>query len=252
MPPSDPTDRASDQATGRPGERAFERAGESPGDSPADRPNEADADDAVRKEALWSGPWHARRRLVLLHGWGADADDLLELGEALVEDLSEVGVVALRAPGLHPAGTGRQWYDLQQPGWPELPQARQQLRARLRALGDSVPLEHTALLGFSQGAAMALDVGCGDSAGADGLPLASLVACSGYPHPGWRPRRPSGPLLLTHGREDPVVPFAASEAIEEMVKAAGGSVQRCGFSGGHGIDPALFPTIRAALAAGWA
>ena len=26
-------------------------------------------------------------------------------------------VVALRAPQMHPAGVGRQWYDLQQPQW---------------------------------------------------------------------------------------------------------------------------------------
>lgn len=207
--------------------------------------------EALQAEALWSGPWQAERRLVLLHGWGADADDLLDLGEALVEGEGSVGVVALRAPGLHPAGMGRQWYDLQQPEWPELPQARASLRARLLALGESVPLEATALLGFSQGAAMALDVGLGDTAGAEGLPLASLVACSGYPHPGWSPRRPRPAVLLTHGQLDPVVPFAARDAIEALVKAAGGRVSCGAFEGGHGIDPSLFPAIRATLEAGW-
>jgi len=34
-------------------------------------------------EALQSGPEAAGKRLVLLHGWGADADDLLELGRLL-------------------------------------------------------------------------------------------------------------------------------------------------------------------------
>jgi phospholipase/carboxylesterase len=212
----------------------------------------ADRDAADQREALWSGPWRSPRRLVLLHGWGADADDLLELGEALVEGQGDVGVVALRAPGLHPAGMGRQWYDLQQPEWPELPQAREELRARLLALGESVPLEATALLGFSQGGAMALDVGCGDTAGAEGLALASLVACSGYPHPGWSPRRPRPAVLLTHGQQDPVVPFAASEAIETMLKERGATVHCLGFAGGHGIDPSLFPAIRDALREGWA
>jgi hypothetical protein len=36
-----------------------------------------------------------------------------------------------------------------------------------------------------------------------------------------------------------------------MLRAVGGTVQRLGFNGGHGIDPALFGAIRAALAAGW-
>jgi phospholipase/carboxylesterase len=83
------------------------------------------------------------------------------------------------------------------------------------------------------------------------LPLASLIACSGYPHPGWTPRRPEPAVLITHGQQDPVVPFAASEALEQMLRAAGGTVQRLAFAGGHGIDPALFPGIRATLEAGW-
>jgi len=58
-------------------------------------------------------------------------------------------------------------------------------------------------------------------------------------------------VLITHGQQDPVVPFAASEALEQMLRAAGATVQRLAFAGGHGIDPDLFPTIRAALEAGW-
>jgi predicted esterase len=48
-----------------------------------------------------------------------------------------------------------------------------------------------------------------------------------------------------------VVPFAASEALEQMLRAANGTVQRLGFAGGHGIDPGLFPAMRAVLEAGW-
>lgn len=209
-------------------------------------------------EALWLGPEQAPRRLVLLHGWGADADDLLDLGRELVDGLVgavPVSVVALRAPWPHPAGMGRQWYDLQHPDWPELPEARRRLRERLLALGASVPLEATALLGFSQGGAMALDVGCGDAGGdaggAEGLPLAALVSCSGYPHPGWLPRRPRPAVLLTHGELDPVVPYAASEAIASLLEQAGGTVRRLSFRGGHGIDPDLFGAIREALEQGW-
>jgi predicted esterase len=129
------------------------------------------------------GPPTARERLVLLHGWGADADDLLELGRLLVGP--EVSVVALQAPLPHPAGVGRQWYDLQQPGWPQLPVARSQLRQRLVALDGELSLRQTVLLGFSQGAAMALDV----ATGAGGLPVAGLIGCSGYPIPTGHPSR---------------------------------------------------------------
>jgi phospholipase/carboxylesterase len=187
-------------------------------------------------EQLRLGPDQAERRLVLLHGWGADADDLLDLGELLVGP--QVSVVALRAPEPHPYGSGRQWYGLQPIDWSQLPAARSALLERLEALGASVALEHTVLLGFSQGGAMALDAG-------SALPLAGIVACSGYPHEGWQPGGSVAPVLLSHGRQDPVVPYAASEEILLRLQQAGGSAELLPFSGGHGIDPSVLPGIRA-------
>ena len=187
-------------------------------------------------DQLHLGPAEASHRLVLLHGWGADADDLLDLGPLLVGP--EVSVVALRAPEPHPYGTGRQWYGLQPIDWSQLPSARAALKLRLEELAGSVPLARTVLLGFSQGGAMALDVG-------SSLPLAGIVACSGYPHEGWHPGAAVAPVLLSHGREDPVVPFAASKAAQERLIAAGNSAELLAFDGGHTIDAAVLPQIRA-------
>ena len=194
---------------------------------------------AAAGECLLSGPAAADARLVLLHGWGADADDLLDLGELLVGP--QVSVVALRAPEPHPYGMGRQWYGLQPIDWSQLPAARQGLSSRLAALANSVPLERTVVLGFSQGGAMALDVG-------SSLPLAGIVACSGYPHEGWQPAAAGQvvpPVLLSHGQEDPVVPFAASEAVLELLNGAGAEARLLPFSGGHTIDQTVLPEIAA-------
>ncbi|MEX1317283.1 MAG: esterase [Synechococcaceae cyanobacterium] len=202
----------------------------------------------------------AERRLVLLHGWGADADDLFELAGLLVGP--ESSVVALRAPLPHPAGQGRQWYDLQQPGWPQLPAAREDLRRRLLALDAELPLARTVLLGFSQGAALALDV----ATGAGALPVAGVIGCSGYPHPDWRPGSliaaagaaagtggagQPAPVLLTHGKLDPVVPYAASEDLRRQLRDSGRDVALIGFSGGHSIDASLFPALRDFIEACW-
>ncbi len=187
-------------------------------------------------QELRRGPAISGTRLVLLHGWGADADDLLDLADLLVGP--QVSVVALRAPMVHPSGLGRQWYGLQPIDWKELPTARHSLRSRLIRLGSEVPMERTVLLGFSQGGAMAVDVG-GE------LPLAGIVACSGYPHQGWEPalqtNRP--PVLLSHGRQDPVVPFAASEALLEQLHQAGCEARLYSFNGGHTIDATVLPEI---------
>ncbi|MFN5696562.1 MAG: esterase, partial [Cyanobacteriota bacterium] len=67
----------------------------------------------------------------------------------------------------------------------------------------------------------------------------------------WQPQPPRTSVLLTHGQQDPVVPYAASEAIERQLREVGGTVERIGFSGGHGIDPSLFPLMRTALEQGW-
>jgi phospholipase/carboxylesterase len=67
------------------------------------------------------------------------------------------------------------------------------------------------LLGFSQGAAMALDVG-------SDLPLEGIVCCSGYPQPGWQAKTAIAKVLLTHGTNDPVVPYAASEELLRLLK----------------------------------
>lgn len=193
-------------------------------------------------DLLIRGPAAAEQRLVLLHGWGADADDLLDLGEELAS--RDTGVISLRAPEPHPYGVGRQWYDLQQPEWPGLAEARLLLRKRLEALADSLPLEQTIVLGFSQGAAMALDV-------ASDLPVAGVIGCSGYPHPGWSPQSTLPPILLTHGRADPVVPYGASEELQRLWRSAGGESELLGFPGGHSIDPALFPALRSFLQRHW-
>jgi phospholipase/carboxylesterase len=187
-------------------------------------------------DRLQRGPNDAKGRLVLLHGWGADADDLLELGPLLVGP--EVSVVALRAPEPHPYGPGRQWYGLQPIDWAQLPAARQALQERLEELGDTVPLSQTVLLGFSQGGAMAVDAG-------SALPLAGIVACSGYPHEGWQPPAAMPPVLLSHGREDPVVPFGASEQLQRLLQGAGGAPQLLAFNGGHSIDPSVLAPISA-------
>jgi phospholipase/carboxylesterase len=164
-----------------------------------------------------------------------------------------VNVVALRAPQSHPAGIGRQWYPLlPEPAWEQLPAARTALLGRLARLAREVPLERTAVLGFSQGAAMAVDAVTGGGEGfPQGVPLAALVGCSGYPHPGWLPQRPRCPVLLTHGEQDEVVPVRACGELARLLRQAGGSVEPLRFRGGHGIDPALLPRLRSFLAESW-
>lgn len=180
-------------------------------------------------------------RLVLLHGWGANSQDLLPLGMVLMEGLGDV--VALQAPEPHPhVPGGRQWYPLdeasQAQGWPGMPDALAAINHHLLHLGQEHPWPQTALLGFSQGAAMALEA-------AVRKPLAGVVACSGYPH-GQNPLQGGiqAPVLLIHGQSDPVVPPQASLHLQAVLEAQGCEIIFQSFPGEHTIPSEALTPIR--------
>tara|TARA_B100000029_G_scaffold388790_1_gene385059 strand:- start:631 stop:1239 length:609 start_codon:yes stop_codon:yes gene_type:complete len=182
----------------------------------------------------------ATHRLVLLHGWGADADDLIPLGEKLKGEVGAINfeIVSLRAPEQHPEGYGRQWYGLFPPDWDAVPKAVNELKQRLKDVcGIGIPLEKTILLGFSQGGAMAV------AAGSE-LSIAGLIACSGYPHPEWMPPAKSAPVLLCHGKNDDVVPCEASRKLINIFRKNNTQADLLLFNGGHEIDEKLIPKMR--------
>ncbi len=185
----------------------------------------------------------ATHRLLLLHGWGADADDLVPIGEELIKGVIglDLELVAFRAPQHHPEGFGRQWYGLFPPDWSQVPFAIKDLQSRIKSFSISpVPLEKTVILGFSQGGAMALEAGLA-------LPVAGVIGCSAYPHPNWIPQRVSPPLLLTHGSKDEIVPLEASKRIISAMKDNKLDAQLIIFEGGHQIPLELIPSIQSSL-----
>lgn len=163
--------------------------------------------------ALSAGDSTASHLLILLHGWGANAQDVA--GIAPYMQLANYRMLFPDAPHQHKVGGGmgapggRMWYalpdvfDFDQPftHQPDLQSSRQLLLDWVTALPQKtgIPLERTILGGFSQGGAMALDVGME-------LPVAGMLILSGYSHgPISTPTSPR-PLLLLHGSQDPVVP----------------------------------------------
>jgi phospholipase/carboxylesterase len=195
------------------------------------------AADLVRQTAE-----NARARLVLLHGWGADANDLMPLGIALAEEITTpMEIIALQAPQFQDQGTGRQWYGLFPADWAAVPTAIAGLKQRINNLGsEEIPLETTVLLGFSQGGAMALATGCD-------LPLAGLIACSAYAHPNWQAPIIRPPVLLLHGQQDNVVPQTASMSLRNELAEGNQSCDYCSFDGGHTIPAEAQDQMKKAL-----
>ena len=185
----------------------------------------------------------ATHRIILIHGWGADADDLLSIGREIIKKTKiDFEVLSLRAPNLHPSGTGRQWYGLFPHDWNRAKIEVESLLGSLKKIDfDHIPLKKTILLGFSQGAAMAIDAGCK-------LNLGLIVSCSGYPHPDWVPNKKCPPMIISHGRKDDVVPIQASRMIFEKVKTLSEKFcQIIEFDGYHQIDLNLIEIINSRI-----
>jgi phospholipase/carboxylesterase len=190
----------------------------------------------------------ARQLVVLLHGYGADGNDLIELGQVWQQLLPQAAFVAPHAP--EPCGQapiGRQWFPLtfRDPNerWVGVNNAAPMLERFLDAeLGKhGLPPSALALVGFSQGTMMALHVGLRRP-----VAPAAIVGYSGLlvlPPDGNLEAvavkitaRP--PVLLVHGDSDDLIPVQALFAAAQGLAALGVPVEWHISAGlGHGIDP---------------
>ena len=207
---------------------------------------------------LGAGP----RGLVLAHGRGASARDLLGLGQAIAP--ADTAMIA-------PEATGNSW-------WPVsflAPMAQLQpwldsaLAAMDRAVGalraEGLAQSQIALAGFSQGACLALEY-----AARMGGPWAGVVALSGglvgqaddgtAPDPelyGHAPKRleyatrlEGVPVLLACHDRDPHIPAARVRASAQTLEAMGARVEtRLHQGAGHGPAPGDLEAAQALLRA---
>ncbi len=182
--------------------------------------------------------------VIFLHGYGADGNDLIGLAEPLAPHLPNTRFMAPNAPDRcanNPAGY--QWFpipwlDGSDPASAGIAagKAFALLDGWLDEVAAGMPPERTILLGFSQGTMMALQVGLRRKS-----PVAGIVGFSGRL---LEPARLAGeitvkpPVLLIHGDEDPMVPFASlSEAADALVAAGVETYTHVSKGTGHGIAP---------------
>jgi phospholipase/carboxylesterase len=202
-------------------------------------------------------PLVARRRdaagepegaLVLLHGRGADENDLYPLLDLLDPDRRLLGITPGGPHHLPPGG--RHWYALGGIPTPD-PVTFHETAPRLAAFLDTlpVPMERVVLGGFSQGAAMSWAMSLGP-----GRPRpAAVVAMSGFlPRvDGWplEPERLAGvPVAIAHGSLDPVIPTQFAAEAAATLEAAGADVVRLQTPVPHMVDPAWIEPLREVVA----
>jgi phospholipase/carboxylesterase len=175
----------------------------------------------------------SRRLLVALHGLGDSAAGMSWIPEAL--NLPWFNYLLVNAPDEYYSGFS--WYDLYGDSAPGVKRSREMLFELLDAKrGEGFPTEETVVLGFSQGCLMTMEVGAR-------YPhrFAGLVGISGYV---LEPERLVKELssvakeqrfLVTHGFQDPVVPFEATRNQIKVLKAAGLNIAWHEFNKAHNI-----------------
>ncbi len=188
-----------------------------------------------------------RKLVVILHGYGADGNDLIGLGHEWADFLPDT---AFAAPDGHEAcgqnPFGRQWFALSQRDPHELwtgacaaaPVIDAFIDSELQARG--LTEADLALVGFSQGAMMALHVGLRRKRAPAAI-LSYSGALVGPQHLaqaiGGRAPEALPALLLVHGTDDNVIPVDALYASADAIAAAGGVCQYKASPGvGHTID----------------
>jgi phospholipase/carboxylesterase len=208
-----------------------------------------------------AGPRDASRAAILLHGRGAGAEDILGLGVALAPP--DTAFFA-------PEAVGRSW-------WPTsflapMGDLRRSLDNALEALDDAFEAAHAAgyvdssitLLGFSQGACLALEYAarsgrsvravCGLSGG-----LVGTEDAEGAPSPelfGYRPKRftygarlDGVPFYLGCHAEDPHIPLARVRQTERVLTGMGATCRVEIHPGyGHGVTPVDAEAARTLMA----
>jgi phospholipase/carboxylesterase len=194
--------------------------------------------------------------VIVLHGWGAPGDDLVPLAEAL----NRPGVrFFIPAGPLPERGGGRAWWHLDPdtrpphayadeppPGFQPTPEVLA-ARTGVQALIANIVAQHApatvSLVGFSQGAMLALDVALAGAPAVDsvvamfGAILVDSLAALTAPR-ATRPR-----FLLAHGRHDPVVPVAGGSRAKELLEKHGFPVRWRPFDGGHEIPAPLLADV---------
>jgi len=183
------------------------------------------------------------RLVILLHGLGADGNDLIGLQQYWGRLVPEAEFISPNAPfPCDMAPYGYQWFSVQD-------RTREGVLGGVRAAAPLLDAfiddelqkrgldeSAAALVGFSQGTMMSLFVGLRRA-----KPLAGILGYSGRliaPDLLASELRSRPPVLLVHGTADPLVPFDSLAAAEAALKDCSVPVETLACAGtAHAIDP---------------
>jgi phospholipase/carboxylesterase len=190
--------------------------------------------------------------LVLNHGRGTDERDLFPLLDAIDPERRLVGI----APGGPLTGVppgGRHWYLVPRVGYPD-PETFHSAYGKLTGFLDrtleerGIGWDRVVIGGFSMGAVMSYAVALGESRPSP----AAIVALSGFVPTveGWDAAlegRRGLPVLIHHGRRDPIISVDFARRAERLLDAGGLDVEYLETDAGHSLPAEVVPRIRSTV-----
>lgn len=184
----------------------------------------------------------AQKLVVLLHGYGSNGDDLLEIAKIWQPNLPTTAFFspnAIETSETNPFG-GYQWFGLQDFDHTNIRAGLDKARPHVNRFLKRLLAEYRLLpsdliiMGFSQGAMLALDMIYSMAR------LGGVIGYSGafYPPLNTQPLSTSA-VLLVHGTADLVVPYASLQLAQTQLRQLGVNVMTQTCSGlAHSIDEA--------------
>ncbi len=160
--------------------------------------------------------------LIMLHGMGADEQDLVGLSDYLDERLL---VISARAPYPFAYSGGFTWYNLVEIGKPVLPMFTDSFHKLNQFIDDvkkGYPVDPSKifLLGFSMGSIMSYALSLTRPS-----EFAGVIANSGYiPEDAgvtydWG-KKTTTPYFVAHGTQDPIIPVSMGQQAKKLLEAA--------------------------------
>jgi phospholipase/carboxylesterase len=186
--------------------------------------------------------------LILNHGRGTDERDLYDLFDVLDPDRRLLGV-SPGAPLTNIPPGGRHWYVVPRVGYPDPETFHHSYRLLTGFLDETIAerrleWDRTVIGGFSMGAVMSYAVALGERRPSP----AAIVALSGFVPTveGWRPEldgRTGLPVLIHHGRRDPIIEVELGRAAAELLREGGLDITYLETDAGHALPPELVPRL---------
>jgi phospholipase/carboxylesterase len=200
--------------------------------------------------------------VICMHGYGADMRDLAPLAPEIPVE-RPVRWIFPDGPEVLDWG-GRAWFPIdvaafeegQRTGKPRdlsggeplgMAGARLELQAFISELG--APWDKLVVMGFSQGAMMAVDLALRAPLAPAGVAILSGAFVDRKTVLALAPKRKNLAFFQSHGSVDAILGFQEALKLAETLKDAGWKGELRRFEGGHGIPPELLPELGAWLQA---